>query len=140
MHCMKSVKGSSSIRNSKGFAITVNFAYAGLCNGEKSGPSGCKSKKKNGSRSKQRLILCTDDSLMPQQVFTYYGRRWSVEDLFNQLKNLWGLERCLATVTLSLASLDSDFGNRIRLAKTAGNILPRSSGTSDAFDSLAQEG
>jgi hypothetical protein len=44
----------------------------------------------DGSLSKQRLILCTDSSLMPQQIFAYYGRRWSIEDLFNQLKNQWG--------------------------------------------------
>jgi len=28
--------------------------------------------------------------LMPQQIFAYYGRRWSIEDLFNQMKNRWG--------------------------------------------------
>lgn len=44
----------------------------------------------NGSLSKQRLILSTLSDLMPQQVFVYYGRRWSIEDLFNQMKNRWG--------------------------------------------------
>ncbi|MBA3006087.1 MAG: transposase [Desulfocapsa sp.] len=44
----------------------------------------------NGVQSKQRLILSTLSDLMPQQIFVYYGRRWSIEDLFNQMKNRWG--------------------------------------------------
>ena len=44
----------------------------------------------NGKLSKQRLILSTLSSLMPQQIFVYYARRWSIEDLFNQMKNRWG--------------------------------------------------
>ena len=44
----------------------------------------------NGCLSKQRLIISTLSDLMPQQVFVYYGRRWSIEDLFNQMKNRWG--------------------------------------------------
>jgi len=45
---------------------------------------------KDGNLSKQRLILSTQSDLMAQQVFAYYGRRWSIEDLFNQMKNRWG--------------------------------------------------
>jgi DDE superfamily endonuclease len=45
---------------------------------------------KNGKLSKQRLILSTLCNLMPQQIFVYYARRWSIEDLFNQMKNRWG--------------------------------------------------
>ncbi len=44
----------------------------------------------NGVLSKQRLILSTRSDLLPQQIFIYYGRRWSIEDLFNQMKNRWG--------------------------------------------------
>lgn len=44
----------------------------------------------NGKLSKQRLILSTLSNLMPQQIFVYYARRWSIEDLFNQMKNRWG--------------------------------------------------
>jgi hypothetical protein len=44
----------------------------------------------NGVLSKQRLILSTLSDLLPQQIFIYYGRRWSIEDLFNQMKNRWG--------------------------------------------------
>ncbi|MFA5923835.1 MAG: transposase [Methylococcaceae bacterium] len=44
----------------------------------------------NGVLSKQRLLLSTLSDLLPQQIFVYYGRRWSIEDLFNQMKNRWG--------------------------------------------------
>jgi hypothetical protein len=43
-----------------------------------------------GGRTQQSLILSTDTSLSPARVILNYGRRWSVEDLFNQLKNRWG--------------------------------------------------
>lgn len=45
---------------------------------------------KDGSRTKPSLILSTDLSLSAARVILNYGRRWSVEDLFNQLKNRWG--------------------------------------------------
>jgi hypothetical protein len=44
----------------------------------------------NGSRTKTSLILSTDISLSAARILINYGRRWSVEDLFNQLKNKWG--------------------------------------------------
>ena len=44
----------------------------------------------NGSRTKTSLILSTDISLSAARIILNYGRRWSVEDLFNQLKNRWG--------------------------------------------------
>ena len=44
----------------------------------------------DGKLSKQRLLISTDSTIMAQQIFAYYGRRWSIEDLFNQLKNKWG--------------------------------------------------
>lgn len=43
-----------------------------------------------GNLSKQRLILSTLSDLMPQQIFVYYAKRWSIEALFNQMKNSWG--------------------------------------------------
>lgn len=46
--------------------------------------------KDDGSRTKPSLILSTDISLSAAQVILNYGRRWLVEDLFNQLKNRWG--------------------------------------------------
>jgi hypothetical protein len=44
----------------------------------------------NGRLSKQRLILSTQHLLSAEEIFTYYARRWSIEDLFNQMKNRWG--------------------------------------------------
>ena len=44
----------------------------------------------DGTLSKQRLLLSTDCNLSPEEIFTYYARRWSIEDLFNQMKNRWG--------------------------------------------------
>jgi hypothetical protein len=44
----------------------------------------------DGSRTKPSLILSTDISLSAARTILNYGRRWSVEDLFNQLKNRWG--------------------------------------------------
>jgi hypothetical protein len=44
----------------------------------------------DGTRTQQSLILSTDISLSGARVILGYGRRWSVEDLFNQLKNRWG--------------------------------------------------
>jgi len=44
----------------------------------------------NGKLSKQRLLLSTCAMLTAEEVFSYYARRWSIEDLFNQMKNRWG--------------------------------------------------
>jgi len=43
-----------------------------------------------GKLSKQRLILSTQCNLSAEEIFSYYARRWSIEDLFNQMKNKWG--------------------------------------------------
>jgi hypothetical protein len=44
----------------------------------------------SGNLSKQRLLLTTCSALTAEEVFSYYSKRWSIEDLFNQLKNRWG--------------------------------------------------
>jgi hypothetical protein len=44
----------------------------------------------SGTLSKSRLLLPTDPPLSAEAVFTAYARRWSIEDLFNQMKNRWG--------------------------------------------------
>ncbi len=44
----------------------------------------------DGTLSKSRLLLSTDHSLSAEAIFTAYARRWSIEDLFNQMKNRWG--------------------------------------------------
>ena len=44
----------------------------------------------DGCLGEQRLILSTDLSLSAARIILAYGKRWSIEDLFNQLKNRWG--------------------------------------------------
>lgn len=44
----------------------------------------------DGDLSSQRLILSTQSDITAQEVFCFYARRWSIEDLFNQMKNRWG--------------------------------------------------
>lgn len=46
--------------------------------------------REGGLPSEQRLILCTDLSLSAARILLAYGKRWSIEDLFSQLKNRWG--------------------------------------------------
>ena len=46
--------------------------------------------KEDGTRTQQCLILSTDTALSGARIILGYGRRWSIEDLFNQLKNRWG--------------------------------------------------
>lgn len=46
--------------------------------------------REEGFFRQQRLILSTDLSLSPARIIMAYGRRWSIEDMFNQLKNRWG--------------------------------------------------
>jgi hypothetical protein len=50
----------------------------------------CQLVNEDGSRTQPSLILSTDLSLSAARIILNYGRRWSVEDLFNQLKNRWG--------------------------------------------------
>jgi len=45
---------------------------------------------KDGTLRQPRLILCTDLGLSATRILLAYSRRWSIEDLFNQLKNRWG--------------------------------------------------
>ena len=44
----------------------------------------------DGTLRRPRLILSTDLQLSAMRILLAYGRRWSIEDLFNQLKNRWG--------------------------------------------------
>lgn len=44
----------------------------------------------DGTLRQTRLILCSDLSLSATRILLAYNRRWSIEDLFNQLKNRWG--------------------------------------------------
>ena len=44
----------------------------------------------DGTLRQTRLLLCSDLSLSAARILLAYNRRWSIEDLFNQLKNRWG--------------------------------------------------
>jgi len=44
----------------------------------------------DGSLSRQRLILSTQPTLSAEEILCSYARRWSIEPLFNQMKNHWG--------------------------------------------------
>lgn len=44
----------------------------------------------SGNLSKTRLLLSTSPELSAKEVFSFYARRWAIEDLFNQMKNNWG--------------------------------------------------
>ncbi len=44
----------------------------------------------DGNFSKTRLLLATLSDLSAKEIFTFYARRWAIENLFNQMKNNWG--------------------------------------------------
>lgn len=43
-----------------------------------------------GKPGKERLIISSDFNLDARSVILLYSRRWGIEELFNQMKNLWG--------------------------------------------------
>ena len=47
----------------------------------------------NGEWTKTRLLISTDPTLTPEQMIEDYSLRWSIEPMFNQLKNAWGLKQ-----------------------------------------------
>jgi len=49
-------------------------------------------KHSDGSWKKASLILSTDISMTPEEVIESYGLRWSIESMFHQLKQAWGLK------------------------------------------------
>lgn len=49
--------------------------------------------KDDGPFQKQRLILSTDLSISPVRVILAYAKRWTIEDMFNQVKNRWGMNQ-----------------------------------------------
>ena len=76
----------------------------------------------SGKLSKTRLLLATSTELSAKEIFTFYARRWAIEDLFNQMKNNWGVARGLAAITTSSASMDADFICCIRITSTSGDL------------------
>ena len=53
----------------------------------------CELKDKHDQWRPAALLLSTDVELTPEQVIESYGLRWSVEPMFHQLKNAWGLKQ-----------------------------------------------
>lgn len=60
------------------------------------------------------MILSTNTALQPQAILEHYAKRWTIEPMFNQLKNSWGmssvwqqsrqvLSRWVQVVTISFA-------------------------------------
>lgn len=41
---------------------------------------------------RERLLLSTDTSLSAEEVIESYSRRWTIETLFHELKQLWGMK------------------------------------------------
>jgi hypothetical protein len=52
----------------------------------------CELQHEKGHWQATRLLLSTDTTLTAEQVIESYGRRWSIESMFYQLKQLWGLK------------------------------------------------
>lgn len=52
----------------------------------------CEFKSDNGNWKSTCLLMSTDSTLTPVQVIESYGLRWSIESMFNQLKQAWGLK------------------------------------------------
>ena len=52
----------------------------------------CEYQDGKGQWKKPRLLLSTDTHLSPEQVIEIYGQRWSIESMFHQLKQGWGLK------------------------------------------------
>lgn len=92
----------------------------------------------DGSLSKPRLLLSTDDSLSAEEAFRYYARRWSIEELFNQMKNL-GLERIMTAITTGAQSLDSDSLYRLCVATAFSNLLCQRVTATDGVDSVEDQ-
>ena len=49
-------------------------------------------KSDKGDWKKPSLLISTNPELSPEQVIEHYGKRWSIESMFNQLKLSWGLK------------------------------------------------
>ncbi len=51
----------------------------------------CQFEDSDGALSKPRLILSTNTELRAEKILQHYAKRWTIEPMFNQLKNNWGL-------------------------------------------------
>ena len=52
----------------------------------------CEFQSERGRWKSTCLLLSTDTSLTPEQVIESYALRWSIEPMFHQLKQAWGLK------------------------------------------------
>ncbi|MCU7806204.1 MAG: transposase [Candidatus Thiodiazotropha sp. (ex Lucinoma borealis)] len=52
----------------------------------------CEFKSDKGEYKKASLLLSTDTTLSAEDVIESYGKRWSIESMFNQLKLSWGMK------------------------------------------------
>lgn len=52
----------------------------------------CEFQREGGQWTKSRLLLSTDVDLTPEQIIEIYAERWSIESMFHQLKQAWGLK------------------------------------------------
>jgi transposase len=52
----------------------------------------CEFQSDNGRWKSTCLLLSTDTTLTPEQVIESYGLRWSIESIFHQLKQAWGMK------------------------------------------------
>lgn len=66
------------------------FAQARFLDGQQVRAVWSQIENKDGTLRQPRLILSTDLGLSATRILLAYNRRWSIEDLFNQLKNRWG--------------------------------------------------
>jgi hypothetical protein len=47
----------------------------------------------DGRLTLPRLILSTETGLSGEEILAVYAKRWSIEPMFNQLKNSWGMKQ-----------------------------------------------
>jgi len=52
----------------------------------------CEFKSDKGEYKKASLLLSTDTTLSAEEIIESYGKRWSIESMFNQLKLSWGMK------------------------------------------------
>jgi hypothetical protein len=52
----------------------------------------CEFKSDKGEYKKASLLLSTETTLTAEEVIESYGKRWSIESMFNQLKLSWGMK------------------------------------------------
>jgi len=72
--------------------LRSKLAKARFLNGQLVRVVWCELQDNNKNWKQAGLILSTDTTLTAQQVVESYGLRWSIEPMFNQLKQAWGMK------------------------------------------------